>query len=129
MCDYSLEMYQSRPATAGERYETHRFKSGSIGFIAPGAQDVAVCMACDTILQLENIPENIGVGKSAKAMFVRLELGPHHDGVRFENGKEVSLQQLGSGVSGSFAEATVDGLPATKTTGRAIKRTLETVVR
>jgi hypothetical protein len=34
MCDYSLEMYRSRPAQLGERYETHQFQSYSIGFIA-----------------------------------------------------------------------------------------------
>ena len=31
MCDYSLEMYHSRPARAGERYVLHRFRSGSLG--------------------------------------------------------------------------------------------------
>jgi hypothetical protein len=36
MCDYSLEHYRSRPAQLGEKYETHRFESRSIGFIAPG---------------------------------------------------------------------------------------------
>ena len=32
--------------------------------------------------------------------FTRLEDGPHHDGVRFGNGAEVTLQQLGTGVQG-----------------------------
>jgi hypothetical protein len=36
MCDYSLEQYRSRPARVGESYLTHRFPSGTIGFIAPG---------------------------------------------------------------------------------------------
>ena len=55
MCDYSLEMYRSRPAQLGERYETHQFQSRSIGFIAPGDPSTAVCMACDTKLALEDI--------------------------------------------------------------------------
>ena len=53
MCDYSLEAYRSRPARLGERYETHRFESHSIGFIAPGDPSTAVCMAYDTKLRLE----------------------------------------------------------------------------
>ena len=35
MCDYSLEFYRSRPAQAGEKYETCCFPSGTVGFIAP----------------------------------------------------------------------------------------------
>ena len=57
MCDYSLEAYRSRPARLGERYETHRFESYSIGFVAPGDPSTAVCMAYDTKLRLEGIPE------------------------------------------------------------------------
>jgi hypothetical protein len=57
MCDYSLEHYRSRPAQLGERYETHQFESRSIGFVAPGDPSTAVCMACDTTLRLENVPE------------------------------------------------------------------------
>ena len=56
MCEYSLEAYRSRPARLGERYETHRFESYSIGFIAPGDPSTAVCMAYDTKLRLEGIP-------------------------------------------------------------------------
>jgi hypothetical protein len=59
MCDYSLESYRSRPAQIGERYETHRFESRSIGFIAPGDPSTAVCMACDTKLRLEGVPEMV----------------------------------------------------------------------
>ena len=36
MCDYSLEMYGSRPAREGEIYVTTRFPSGSIGFASAG---------------------------------------------------------------------------------------------
>jgi hypothetical protein len=108
MCDYSLEMYQSRPARAGERYETHRFHSGSIGFASPGASDVAVCMACDTKLTIERLPlslqQALGIPETAKATFVRLDLGPHHDGLRFDNGVEISLQRLGPGVAAYMTE-------------------------
>jgi hypothetical protein len=119
MCDYSLEMYRSRPAVAGERYETRRFTSGSIGFVSPGAPDVAVCMACDTRLEVANIPPHLqmscGVPEAALATFTRLEGGPHHDGIRFANGTEVTLQQLGPGVAASV----VDTLAAPLAVARA----------
>lgn len=108
MCDYSLEMYRSRPAVARERYETRRFASGSIGFTAPADPETAICMACDTRIELYNIsPETqqrLGVARDGKATFVRLESGPHHDGIRFDDGTEVTLQQLGPGVMAYVAE-------------------------
>ena len=57
MCDYSLEMYGSRPAREGERYVTTRFPSGSMGIASPGQPGTAVCMACDTRLTIEAAPE------------------------------------------------------------------------
>jgi hypothetical protein len=116
MCDYSLEMYRSRPAVAGERYETRRFTSGSIGFVSPGAPDVAVCMACDTRLEVSSIPRHLqlscDVPDVSGATFIRLESGPHHDGMRFANGAEVTLQQLGPGVSASVVDALTAPLAA-----------------
>ena len=109
MCDYSLEMYRSRPAEAGETYQTHRFTSGSIGFITPGDHDTAVCMACDTRLLIENVPAALqgvhGLKASEEAVFARLETGPHHDGLRFANGVELTLQQLGSGTRAKVIDA------------------------
>jgi hypothetical protein len=108
MCDYSLEQYHSRPAVAGERYETHRFPSGTVGFVAPGDRSVAVCMACDTRLELEDIPEAVqkacGVSSNESAVFARLEGGPHFDGVRFANNAEVTLQRLGPGVKANVID-------------------------
>ena len=77
MCDYSLEHYRSRPARLGEKYETHLFESRSIGFIAPGDPTIAVCMACDTKLRLENIPEMVQrrQGVLATALRIRPALG------------------------------------------------------
>ena len=109
MCDYSLEAYRSRPARLGERYETHRFESYSIGFIAPGDPSTAVCMACDTKLRLEGVTEMVqrvhGVSANESVTFIRLDNGPHHDGVRFANGAEVTLQELGPGVKGYVYDA------------------------
>jgi hypothetical protein len=83
MCDYSLEAYRSRPARLGERHETHRFESYSIGFIAPGDPSTAVCMAYDTKLRLEDIPEvvqrslrvSLCVSANEEVTFTRLEGG------------------------------------------------------
>ena len=108
MCDYSLEMYHSRPAVKGERYETVRFPSGSVGFVAPPDHSTAVCMACDTRLALSNIPKDLqsthALSDRAMVTFVHIEHGLHHDGVRFANGREVNLQQLGTGVSAEVIE-------------------------
>jgi hypothetical protein len=104
MCDYSLEHYRSRPAQLGEKYETHQFESRSIGFVAPGDASTAICMAFDTKLRLEGISEivqrRLGVSANENVTFTRLEAGPHHDGVRFANGAQVTLQELGPGVTG-----------------------------
>lgn len=109
MCDYSLEAYRSRPAKTGEEYQTHRFPSGSIGFVAPGDTSTAVCMACDTKLKLEDIPAEVqatyGVKANEEVTFTRVEPGPYHDGVRFASGVEVSLQRLGPGVKGWVVDA------------------------
>lgn len=103
MCDYSLEMYSSRPAREGERYVTTRFPSGSIGLTAPGQPGTAVCMACDTRLAVFDIPAEVaarhGLAEREEAVFVRLDSGVYRDGLRFANGVELSLQQVPIGVT------------------------------
>ena len=107
MCDYSLEMYASRPARESEKYVTTRFPSGSIGLAAPGDCATAVCVQYDTHLKLEGIsPEmqnRLGVKATEEVVFARLEHGAYRDGIRFTNGKEVSLQLVGAGVSITIA--------------------------
>lgn len=103
MCDYSLEMYQSRPARHGEEYVSNRFPSGSVGFISPGDQSIAICLSCDTELKLSRLPESVrtmaDVGETEIATFVQVEGPLHRDSVRFRNGKVVTLQKLGPGVT------------------------------
>lgn len=124
MCDYSLEMYRSRPAVADERYETRRFASGSIGFTAPGDPETAICMACDTKIALSNISpetqERLKVKQTEVVTFVRIESGPHHDGVRFDDGTEVTLQQLGPKVTGYVVDPLMTG--TAKTSGATAKQ-------
>lgn len=109
MCDYSLEMYRSRPALAGEDYETRRFHSGSVGFVAAGDAETAICMACDIRLALSQIPmdlqHSLRIGDRDEVTFVHIEAGPYHDGVRFSNGSEVTLQKLGVGVKARVIDA------------------------
>jgi hypothetical protein len=102
MCDYSLEMYASRPAREGEIYVTTRFPSGSIGMAAPGDCTTAVCVSYGTKLRLENLPaeiqQTLSVAGTEDIVFTRLENGLHHDGVKFGNGAEMPLHRLGAGV-------------------------------
>jgi hypothetical protein len=108
MCDYSLEMYASRPARESEKYVTTRFPSGSIGLAAAGDCTTAVCVQYDTRLKLENISNDLqtrlSVGPEENVVFARLEHGAYRDGVKFGNGKEISLQLLGAGVGISLVE-------------------------
>jgi hypothetical protein len=103
MCDYSLEMYASRPAREFEKYVTTRFPSGSIGLAAPDDCRTAVCIQYDTPLKLEGISNDLqmrlGVGSSESVVFERLQYGAYRDGVKFANGKNISLQLLGVGVT------------------------------
>jgi hypothetical protein len=70
-------------------------------------------MACDTRLELSGIPhflqQTLKIDETARVTFVRLDYGPYHDGVRFADGTEMTLQMLGPGVSA----VVVDSLVAT----------------
>ena len=103
MCDYSLEVYGSRPARQGERYVTTRFPSGTIGLAAPGNTGLAVCLNCDTALAIDGVPASMrrefGLSAHEDAVFIRLDSGIYRDGVRFSNGAEVSLQRFAPGIS------------------------------
>jgi len=115
MCDYSLEMYRSRPAQKGEEYITNKFPTGSVGFVAPGDQSVAICMNCDTELELANLPAHLrqqaGLSETEIATFTQID-GPYHrDAVRFRNGKVLTLQQLGPGVIASLVN-TIEVIPS-----------------
>lgn len=112
MCDYSLEMYASRPARESEKYVTTRFPSGSIGLASAGDCTTAVCVQYDTRLRLEGISPDLqsrlGVRAEEDVVFARLEHGAYRDGIKFANGKEVSLQLVGAGVSVMIAAKVVE---------------------
>jgi hypothetical protein len=127
MCDYSLEMYASRPARESEKYVTTRFPSGSIGLASPGDCTTAVCVQYDTRLKLEGISSDLqtrlGVRDDEEVVFARLEHGAYRDGIKFRNGKEISLQLLGSGVGVALVPAAE--APQSKTLRHSIFETVD----
>ena len=104
MCDYSLEVYRSRPAVAGEEYNLHRFRTGSMGFVAGNDCETAVCVPQGARLHLEGISSYVqsalNIGSDEEVEIVRLPRRghTHRDAVRFGNGREVTLQSLNPGV-------------------------------
>jgi hypothetical protein len=121
MCDYSLEMYGSRPAREGELYVATRFPSGSIGFAAPGAPRTPVCVQCDTTVVLTDIPpvmqRHLGIGAEVETVFAQRETGLYRDGLRLKDGRFLSLQDLPSGV-GAYIPSLLE---------RRIEKRVETV--
>jgi hypothetical protein len=51
-----------------------------------------------------DIQTRLNIGADEEVVFARLEHGAYRDGVRFANGREISLQLLGAGVSISLVE-------------------------
>lgn len=121
MCDYSLEMYGSRPAREGETYATARFPSGSIGFVAAGAPQTVVCLECDTPIVLMDIPTDLqaqlGIGERAQATFAQADRGAYRDGLRLANGRFVSLQELRPGIRAVIPSLAALRAPAREPTG------------
>ncbi len=122
MCDYSLELYRSRPAVQEEQYTLHRFPSGTLGFVAGTDCETAVCMPTGARLGLQGISETaqraFAVGPAEEVVMTRLEVTghAHRDAVRFANGREVLLQSLNAGVSARLAPRDLEavlGLNAT----------------
>ena len=108
MCDYSLEIYRSRPAVQGEQYTLHRFPSGTIGFVAPADCSTAVCMPAGARLRLEGlngaVQRALGIGTTEVVEMIRLPIRGriHRDGIRFADGREVLLQSLNVGATATL---------------------------
>jgi hypothetical protein len=121
MCDYSLELYRSRPAVQEEQYTLHRFPSGTMGFVAGTDCETAVCMPAGARLSLEGINETVqrafSIGPTEDVTMIRLDVTghAHRDAVRFANGREVLLQSLNAGVSAKLAARDLDKVLGLKT--------------
>ena len=122
MCDYSLELYRSRPATQEEQYTLHRFPSGTMGFVAGTDCETAVCMPAGARLSLQGINETVqrafSIGAAEAVTMTRLEVTghAHRDAVRFGNGREVLLQSLNAGVTCTLAPRDLDKVLGLETT-------------
>ena len=122
MCDYSLELYRSRPAAQEEQYTLHRFPSGTMGFVAGTDCETAVCMPAGARLSLQGINETVqrafSLGPAEEVTMTRLEVTghAHRDAVRFGNGREVLLQSLNAGVTCTLAPRDLDKVLGLETT-------------
>lgn len=119
MCDYSLHLVASRPATVGDKLVTTDFvKSITRGFSAVGAPDVAVCLLPGTELAFEtNVQYDRAFSLFGKATvdarvarFRQVNIDDphvHHDALEFPGGQLVMVTRLIPG-----QRATVLQLPA-----------------
>ena len=114
MCDYSLELYRSRPAVREDQSTLRRFPSGTMGFTAGHDCDTAVCMPADAHLRLEGIGETVqrafAIGPVEEVVMTRLEVTghAHRDAVRLSSGREILLQSLNAGVTAVMTDAISD---------------------
>src|SRR6266849_2898865 len=113
MCDYSLAGIPNRLAVESEELVVHRFSTGSIGLASPCAsvssrwsakQNPAVCVPPGARLILLDVPKRLQhdmvVGPIEEVTFVQLSATPYQfrDAVRFNNGREIRLQELSEGM-------------------------------
>lgn len=119
MCDYSLHLVASRPATVGDKLITTDFvKSITRGFSAVGEPSVAVCVLPGTELAFENDVQYdrafslFGRARVEQrvARFRQVNMDDphvHHDALEFPGGQLVMVTRLIPG-----QRATVLQLPA-----------------
>jgi hypothetical protein len=110
MCDYSLTGIANRLAVEGEELVVQRFRTGSVGLASSPSrwlsfeQTRAVCVPPGARLMLHDIPErlqhDLAVGPIEEVTFVQLSATPYRfrDAVRFTNGRDIRLQELGEGM-------------------------------
>ena len=108
MCDYSLHVVASRPATVGDQLVSTRFCNASTrGFAAPQEPDVAVCLLPGTEVAFENDVESARAfrflrnrklrQKLARFRQVNLDRSCHHDALEFPDGQIVLVTDLVEG--------------------------------
>ncbi len=106
--DYSKKAAMA-PVTSVLETFLSLFRDARQALVSPVHVDTAVCMACDMRLRLQGIPrlvrKSFNVMETEEVTFVRIETGRYHDGVRFANGSEVTLQRLGPGVKAVVIDA------------------------
>ena len=120
MCDYSLHLVASRPATVGDKLVTTDFtRSITRGFSAVGEPDVAVCLLPGTEIAFEDDVQYDRAfslfGKARVehrvARFRQVNMDDphvHHDALEFPGGQIVMVTRLMPGQRASVLQ-----LPAT----------------
>jgi len=127
MCDYSLQNVRSRPAKVGDKLVTRDFGTGTRGFAAADALELAVCVMPGTELAFARdvacLPSGL-LGWTKKttnhrtAIFRQInkdKTRAHHDALEFPDGRTELLTLLSEG-----QEATVLQLPAQPTTAAEV---------
>ena len=108
MCDYSLQIDASRPATIGDRLTTRDFGTGTRGFSASEDARVAVCVLPGTELAFTNPVERPAglLGLVRKTINYRTAIfrqinkeraAAHHDALEFPDGQVALLTSLKEG--------------------------------
>lgn len=129
MCNYSLEVLKSRDAIAGERLETRRFYTGSLGFASAKEPDVAVCIKNGVTLLLRDVPRELRselkIGAEAIATFATVHrrrrwwdiwtlTGDDHDALLFSGGTTILISSLPEGLTADVLSPGREGIPADK---------------
>jgi len=122
MCDYSLELQESRPAIAGDRLVTTAFPgSTTVGFSEVGRADVAVCLKPGTELAFEQPVAFSGLfgfllqahqHDCLTARFRHVNEDNHlvhHDALEFGNGQIVLLNHLCPGQYATLIQLPAEG--------------------
>ena len=110
MCDYSLMGLPTRLAAEREELVVYGFSTGTIGLASPSDLKTkgtggapAVCIPPGTQLLLRDIPLllrcRLHVGGEEEVTFTQITAATntHRDAVRFEDGREILLQELNVG--------------------------------
>jgi hypothetical protein len=128
MCDYSLHLVESPPASVADKLVTTRFANSiTRGFAAVGEPEVAVCLRPGTEIAFDRDVECDDIMKSPSrrtasqrtARFRQVKPDDphvHHDALEFSDGQIVLLTNLREG-----QHATVLQLPATEMTAAVRK--------
>jgi hypothetical protein len=121
MCDYSLHLVASRPATVGDKLVTTDFtRSITRGFSAVGEPDVAVCLLPGTEIAFEEEVQYDRAfslfGKARVdhkvARFRQVNMDDphvHHDALEFPGGQIVMVTRLMPGQRAAVLQLPVSG--------------------
>ena len=109
MCDFRWNCTAAGLRGSASDTRLCRFPSGTVGFIAPVRPPCAWPMIRTSGLrEFSQVVQNAcGVMADEDVTF---EIGQFHDGVRFANGAQVTLQRLSPGVKGSVIDALLSPL-------------------